>query len=208
MKEKLKSQNTSKILVILALAFMSFVSVFGIYNTFTFNIVNMISTLETFKEQFANFAILIIFSGTLLYVNSINFARREFMERTKVFGVLAGSITAIVLLMLLANSLLHPLVSMGIIGISFMLFRMMFSTIGLIGVFSVIAIFIAFPVIAYKAQLLTTAPALLTAGQALLTLVVFVGATYPRLRALLFQVRTRDISSMPDQPSQDQEHQN
>lgn len=187
---KLETNTINNVLVLGVLALMSYISVFGIYNSFGSNIVSMIMELPTIQDKFANFGILAIFAGTAIYLGSIYLKTKGFFETMKTMFIALASLVTIAGLMFLSSSVIYPLTSMAVIGIAMVLFKMMFNTIGHLGTFAVLGLLITIPVVAVKSSTSVDVSTVVTLVQAMLTVVVFVGATYPRLRTLLFKTNT------------------
>lgn len=196
LRNRADSELYKKIGVLCVLFILSCVSTFGIYNTFGPNVISMIAGLETATAKFANVAILGLFTATLFYLGITSNVKKTAGENMKLGGLIILSLCAIGGFMIMTNSVIYPLISMSVVGITFILFRMMMSTINVYGVFALAAGFIAAPVVAYTSGALTTGSGFFTFMQVIMTAVVFIGATYPRLRAILFRVRTQDNVEM------------
>jgi hypothetical protein len=69
---------------------------------------------------------------------------------------------------------------------------MLFNTIGIVGVFSTVTLFSVFLIFMIKSGIEYTGSFLFTSIQVLLSLLLFLGTTYPRIRSMLFKIGTRD----------------
>lgn len=192
LRERADSELYKKIGVIVLLFAMSCISTFGIYNTFGPNLVSMISGLESTTAKITNFIILISFAFTLFYLNITSNIKKTVGEKMKIGGLVVVTICAIAGFMVMTGSVIHPLISMAVVSITFYLYRLMMTTINVYGVFALLSGFIAIPVVAYTSGWLTNGSTLFTFLQVIMTFVVFIGATAPRIKQVLFKTRTVD----------------
>jgi len=186
-----KSELFPKIGMLLILLGLSIVSVFGIYNTFTFNIISMIGNLPTLTAQAANTAILVLFTGAIMYANMVNIQREAFFSQLKTYFTGFVILSTIGGLMAFLGEVTAPIIGMAIIGTSIFLFKLMFRTIKVGGAFAVLAMFIGVPVFLFTSGLSVSSEAVVIALQCVLTAVLFVGVTWTRLQQVLFKVSTR-----------------
>lgn len=192
LRNRADSELYKKVGILFVLFLASCVSTFGIYNTFGPNLISMIGALPSVVEQVANVAILGLFGYTLFYLNITSNIKKTAGEKMRVFGLIILTVGAIAGLMVVTGSVIYPLISMAVVSITFYLYRLMMATIEIYGVFALLAIFIAVPVVFYTNGWVSNGSVLFTILQIIMTIVVFIGATAPRIKQILFKTRTTD----------------
>jgi hypothetical protein len=171
---------------------LSLLSVFGIYNTFTTDLIDIINRIPDNTEKIANYAIIVLFVGVMGTLQGINLKKKDLFAK---MGVIAGIVFAIVailaIILFFTKSLLYPLMSLVIIGITMYMLELVFMTIGAKGFFFFLTLFGLGIVALYKTGH-KDFDFLVTVSELGLALLLFLAATYPRIKSLLFRIGTRD----------------
>ena len=178
--------------ILIFLLFISLVSVFGVYNVFTFNLIGLMHELPSDTERYANYAILAMIVIMFAVLQTVNMKKKDaFGKVGVVLFILAMAAAILAVTLFFTKSLLYPLMSLVLIGLLAYMFDLVFSTIGAKGFFAFTVLFGLGIVALYKSGV--DAPkVLITLGELAMALILFVAATYPRLKALLFHIGTRD----------------
>ena len=190
-----KNEKTSKtLLIVMGILIASFVSIFGVYNTFSdINVIEMIWNIDDTKEKVANFGIVILFMITMVALQGIHFKRKGLFEKGYILfgvGVMIASIGF--LMFFFSNNIMYPLISIAVIGLTLFLFELVFMTIGLKGLFFVLIIFSIALISLLKKGHVEEIATIVTLIEVGLALVLFIGATMPRLKSLILRIGTRD----------------
>ena len=186
-------RNLKEYFMIFLLLLASFISVFGIYNNYEYSLINFISQIENNKEAWANYALLGIFSFTMIFLQSIYWRRKDMLSKLSIMLIIGLAIAAMLaILFYYIDNFLFPAMSLMIIGMTFYLFDLVFITIGIRGIFFATAIYSIIVIALLKSGIGTSIQMVFTETQIFLSLLLFLGAAYPRLKAALFQIRTRD----------------
>ncbi len=188
-----------EILLLLFLFVLSFISVFGIYNTFTINLIHIISHIPDTTERYANYAIMFLFIVTMLIIQGINLKKRDlFGKASVILGIIAMVAAILAIILFFTKSLLYPLLSLVIIAITMYMLELVFVTIGTKGFFFFLTLFGVGIIALYKAGH-TDIKFLVTLAEAAIALLLFLAATYPRLKALFLRIGTRDNIDIPNE---------
>lgn len=190
-----KNEKVSKtLLIVLGILMASFVSIFGIFNTFSdLNVIEMIWHTEDTKEKIANFGIVILFMMTMLALQGIHFKRKGLFEKGHILLAVGAMIAAIGFLMFFfSNNIMYPLISIAIIGLTLFLFELVFITIGVKGLFFILIIFSIGLVSLLKNGQIHEISTIITLVEIAFALILFFGATWPRLKSLILRIGTRD----------------
>ena len=192
-KDNIDSKFNMDYLKIGLLAILSFISVFGIYNTFSdYNLVSFIGNIEDTQERYANYFILILAMVTMLILQGINFKRKALGEKLLILlGLMAAIAIAITVIFVFTNSIIYPLISLLIIGISTYLLEMFFDTMGTKGLFFFMLLMSLTVIAVYKAGFHSNA-LLFNMAESIFAIILFLGATYPRIKSSLFKIGVRD----------------
>lgn len=191
-KEDLK-KNIKEYFIIFLLLLASFISVFGIYNHYNYNLIDFIAKIENKEEAWANYALLGIFSFTMIFLQSIYWRRKDILSKFSIMLVISIAIAVMLaILFYYIDNFIFPAMSLMIIGMTFYLFDLVFITIGIRGIFFATAIYSIIVIALLKSGIGTSVEMVFTETQVFLSLLLFLGAAYPRLKAVLFQIRTRD----------------
>jgi hypothetical protein len=190
--------------ILFVLVFLSFVSVFGLYNTFSdYNLFNFLWAIPDSTEKYANFAIAILFAVTMGILQGVNFKKKTLMGKLSfIFFVLAMVVSIVSIVLFFTNSLVPPVMTILIVGITMYLFDLVFMTIGLKGFFFFLLVF-SFGLIEVYKQGYHSGAGLFTIGEIFLALILFISATYPRLKSLFFKIGTRDNIDISNTGSDD-----
>jgi len=199
--------NSSKnrdILIIVGIFLLSLISVFGIYNTFGLgDIYHLVVNIEKDSDRYANIAIGIVFGITMIVLQGVNFKRKTIIEKGFfLIGVAALISIIIALVFFFTHTIIYPLIIMIVIGISVYLFDFVFVTLGVKGFFFFVSIFSIFIIGLVKVGINSTF--LIFLIEFLLSIILFLSATYPRIKQLMFKIGTRDnvdISNTGDSDS-------
>jgi hypothetical protein len=192
-QKKFREEKIKEGVVVFALLIASFISMFGIYNIYDFSLVSFILQIEDNNEKIGNFLLLGIYSGTMLYLSSLYWKKKEAYSKFKILiFLLVVLVVMIGIMFFFINNFIFPFLSLIITGITFLLFNMLFNTIGIVGVFSTVSLFSIFLVYMIKSGIEFTGGTLFTSIQVLLSLLLFVGTTAPRLKTLFFKIGTQD----------------
>ena len=191
--EKIKNSSVNKnIMIIISIFILSLISVFGIYNTFGIgDIYHMIINIDKDSDRYANITIGVIFGVTMIILQGVNFKRKTIMEKgVFLFGIaiLLGIIMTLVFSF--THTIIYPLITMVIIGISIYLFDFVFVTLGVKGFFFFLSIFSLVIIGLLKAGISSTS--LIFLVEFLISIILFLSATYPRIKQILFKIGTRD----------------
>jgi len=187
-----KQENIKSYAILVGVFILSLISVFGIYNTFSdLNLYKMILHIQNTSDKIANAVIALIFTATMLILQGVNFKKKELSAKIKILSLLALFILSIIaIVFMFTTTIVYPLITMLIVGISLYLFDMVFSTLGLKGFFFFILIFGLILIAMAKAHLSSTF--LISIGELFLSFILFISATYPRLKAIVFKISIRD----------------
>jgi len=209
MSKNITTENHSKseLLKIIFIGFLSFISVFGIYNTFSdINLINIIGKISDPTEKYANYFILFLTMLTMIVLQGINFKRKDLFDKISVlFGIIIVIATVIAVIFFFTNSIVYPAISLLIVGISTYLLEMVFDTIGTKGFFFFLLIMSLGIIGVYKAGFHSNT-LLINLTETVFALIIFIGATYPRIKSTFFKIGVRDnvdISNTGDDNSSD-----
>lgn len=178
---------------ILFIGILSFIAVFGIYNTYShINLISMIGQISDPNEKYANYFILGLTIVTMTALQGINFKKKTLMGKAGVLIAIFVIITIIlVTIFYFTTSLLYPVISLLIVGLTTFLLDMVFDTMGTKGFFFFMLIMLLFVMWIYK-QGFDSANLIITLTEGAMALIIFIGATYPRLKSTLFKIGMRD----------------
>lgn len=193
MYEETKNTSTWKEIGILAALFaISMVSVFGIYNVFTINLIDLISKIPDASERYANYAIAAMIAVMFAVLQTVNMKKRDSFGKIGV--ILFIILTAVAILgitLFFTKSLLYPFMSLLLIGMLAYMFDLVFSTIGAKGFFAFTVLF-GLGIVALYKNGVDAPKTLITLAELSMALILFIAATYPRIKALMFHIGTRD----------------
>lgn len=200
-KDFLSHRDLYKILFI---GVLSFIAVFGIYNTFSdINLISMIGKITNQNEKYANYFILSLTIVTMVTLQGINFKKKALMAKAGVI-ISIFIIIAIILgtIFYFTTSLLYPVISLIIVGLTTFLLDMVFDTMGTKGFFFFLLLMSLGILGIYKAGFHSTG-LIMTLSETVLALIIFIGATYPRLKSSLFKIGVRDNVDISNTGSDD-----
>ena len=190
--ERKKTSMAKEAAILFLLLAISLVSVFGVYNVFTINLMDAIAKIPDDTERYANYAIvgmIVVMFGVLQTVN---------MKKKDAFGkvgvilfILLTAVAILGIVLFFTDSLLYPLASLIFIGLLAYMFDLVFSTIGTKGFFAFTLLF-GLGIVALYKNGVDAPKVLITLAELAMAFILFVAATYPRLKALLFHIGTRD----------------
>jgi hypothetical protein len=179
--------------ILLVLFGASLISIFGIYNTFSdYNLVHVLSTISDPIEKYANYAVALIFSVFMIILNGVNFRKKALLEKGSF--LLTSIITLTILggiVFYYATNLFYPIISLIVLGITLYLLDLVFVTIGLKGFFFFLVIFLFSLIGIYKTGY-HSVTGLTTIAQIFISLILFISATYPRLKRIFLRINTGD----------------
>jgi len=188
-------KNTStlkEVSIILLLLVVSLVSVFGIYNPLTTNLLDMMTKIPNDTERYANYAIAAMIMVMFAVLQTVNMKKKDaFGKIGVVLFILAMAAAILAVTLFFTKSLLYPLASLILIGLLAYMFDLVFSTIGAKGFFAFTVLF-GLGIVALYKNGVDAPKVLITLGELAMAFILFVAATYPRLKALLFHIGTRD----------------
>lgn len=190
-----KNEKKSKtVVILLTLLAASFVSVFGIYNTFSdINIFEIILNMDSTSEKVAIFSMLAIFILVTIMLQGVNFKRKDLSGKTVVLFSIGLAIAAILSIMFFfVDNLLYAIVSIVIIWLLLFLFDLVFLTLGVAGLFFIITAFSIGLIGLLKMGALDDVSSTVTVIQAFFAILLFIGATLPRIKSLFLKIGTRD----------------
>lgn len=207
-------QNTAhysiwkEIAILFLLFLISFVAVFGLYNPLTVDLFDMIAKIPSEKERYANYAIMAMIVFMFGVLQTVNMKKKDAIGKIGVVVFIIVTAAAILATVLyFTTSLLYPLLSLLLIGFLAYMLDLMFVTIGPKGFFAFTLLFGMGLVGLYKIGV--HAPkTLVTLAELSLVLILFIAATYPRIKSLLFHIGTRDnidISNESDETGENSE---
>jgi hypothetical protein len=187
-----------EVLTLLFLFVLSLFSVFGVYNTFTLDLIEIIEHIPDPQERWANYAIMILFVIVMGTLQGINLKKKDLFGKIGVILGIGAAIAAILAIVLFySNNLFYPILSMLIIGTTMYMLELVFLTIGPKGFFFFLTLFGVGLIALYK-QGYHDFSFLVTVAELALALLLFIAATYPRLKALMFSIGTRDNIDIPN----------
>ena len=201
-----KQLNKSELFKILLIGVLSFVAIFGIYNTFTINLVHILNGIEVPKEKYANYFILIVTMVTMITLQGINFRKKHLMEKMSTILILILIVaTILATIFFFTSTIVYPLLSLLIVGLTTYLLDLAFMTLGVRGFFFFI-LGLSFAVLAFYKLGFHSSTFLINMGQVVLALILFLGATYPRIKKDLFKIAVRDNIDISNSGSEDSEN--
>ena len=200
-----KQINKKELIKILFIGLISFLAIFGIYNTFTINLIEILNGINVPKEKYANYFILIVTMVTMVVLQGINFRKKHLMEKMStilILSLIVASILAVIFFF--TSTIIYPLLSLMIVGLTTYLLDLAFATLGLRGFFFFV-LGLSLAVLAFYKLGFHSSEFLINMGQVVLALILFLGATYPRIKSNLFKIAVRDNVDISNTGSEDNE---
>jgi len=193
MKNDIEKNNIKKdIIILISLFLLSFISIFGIYNTFTINLIDILNSIPNSGERYANYLILGLFVLTMGVLQGINLKKKDLFGKLSVIvGIIVMIAVILTIILFYTKSLMYPILTMVIIGITMYLLELVFVTIGTKGFFFFLTLFGLGIVWLYKSGV-KEYTILVTVTELAIVLLLFIAATYPRIKNLMFHIGTRD----------------
>ncbi len=183
---------TKEVVVLLGLLLLSIVSVFGIYNTFTVDLIEIIGKIPDTNEKIANYVIIVLFAVMMGTLQGINLKKKDLFGKLGVIvGIVLGAAAILAIILFFTKSLMYPLVSLLIVGITMYMLELVFLTIGTKGFFFFLTLFGLGIVALYKTGHKDFS-FLVTMAELGLVALLFLAATYPRIKSLMLHIGTRD----------------
>lgn len=190
--ERKKTSILKEVSILIVLLVISLVSVFGIYNTFTINLIDTIAKIPDDTERYANYAIITMIVTMFAVLQTVNMKKKDAFGKVGVIlFILLTAVAILGIVLFFTDSLLYPLASLILIGLLAYMFDLVFSTIGAKGFFAFTLLF-GLGIVALYKNGVDAPKVLITLGELAMASILFVAATYPRLKALLFHIGTRD----------------